>query len=66
MLLDLLAPLVILSDNVLVTLDTQEPHVINVLRPTIAQAVFVEVRNSSYKVVNFDCQTKALLFSLWL
>ena len=30
MLLDLLVPLAILPDNVLVTLDTQEPHVINV------------------------------------
>ena len=52
MLLDHLAPLAILPDNVLVTLDTQEPHVINVLRPTIAQVVVVEVRNSSDKVVH--------------
>ena len=50
MLLDLLVPLVILPDNVLVTLDTQELHVINVLRPTIVQVVFVKVSDFSNKV----------------
>ena len=51
MLLELLVPLVILPDNVHVTLDTQEPHVINVLHPTTVQVVFVKVRKSSNEVL---------------
>ena len=50
MLLDLLVPLVILPDNVLVTLDTQGPHVVNVLHPTIVQVVFVKVSDFSNEV----------------
>ena len=43
MLLELLVPLVIPSDNVLVTLDTQGPNAINVQASTIIQVVFVKV-----------------------
>ena len=43
MLLELLVPLVIPSDNVLVTLDTQGPNAINVQAFTIIQVVFVKV-----------------------
>ena len=38
---------VTLMDNVIVILDTQEPHVINVIHPTIVRVVFVKVRNST-------------------
>ena len=49
MLLELLV--VILPDNVLVTLDTQELHVINVIHPITVQVVFVKVSDSSNKVL---------------
>ena len=47
MLLEQLVQLVTLMDNVIVILDTQEPHVINVIHPTIVRVVFVKVRNST-------------------
>ena len=59
MLLELLV--VILPDNVLVTLDTQELHVINVIHPITVQVVFVKVSNSSNCLSNM---TMMVVFSL--
>ena len=54
--LEHLAQRVTLLDNVIVTLDTQEPHVINVLHHTIVRVVFVKVRNFTHFVI--DCKNR--------
>ena len=61
MLRDLLVPLAILPDNVLVTLDTRGLHAINVQVPITVQVVFVQVRKSSHEVL---VQSIMIAFSL--